>query len=201
MPGSSRGHHSSRGRNTRAAIVDAAIYAHEHLGPSGSTLTAIANHAGVSRATIHHHFPDAFSLYVACVGTYNESHPLPDPAGWANPDPQSRLRDALNELYAFYSENERMFTSGMDAVATHPALGVALRPFLASIEAYEPILRAGWTGQAKSSKDMVSIAIHHALAFPTWRVLRRGQGVTNAQAVALMVGMVAEAARLRSAPG
>jgi hypothetical protein len=40
-------------------------------------------------------------------------------------------------------------------------------------------------------------AVGHALAFPTWRSLARDQGLSEAEAVALMCGLVESAASVR----
>ena len=48
---------------TRRRIVAAAVELHTTLGPSRTTVQAIAEKAGVTRPTVYAHFPDARSLF------------------------------------------------------------------------------------------------------------------------------------------
>ena len=94
---------------TRQRIVEAAVALHESLGGAGATVTAIAERAGVGRLTVYRHFPDERALLTACTTHYFVQHPPPDPAAWARiADPESRLRQALGELHAYYRRTEGM---------------------------------------------------------------------------------------------
>ena len=181
---------AERQGETRRRIVDAAIHLHETVGPVGATITAIAREAGVSRVTVYRHFPDEVSLLQACTGTYNVAHPPPDPAElFTLEDPVERLEAALERLYAYYSDNEAMLSSGADAMPTYPALAVALQPFLDGQRQLVDLLASGWEVDGRPGSTLRA-AIGHAVALPTWRSLRQEQGLTNDQAVSLMVGMV-----------
>ena len=196
---------AERQADTRQRIVDAAIAQHE-LGVNEATITAIAKRAGVSRVTIYRHFPDELSLLVACTSTYMEGHPFPDAAAWAAiPDPTRRMATALTELYGWFADNERMLASGYDALATHPALAQALEPSLAGLGAVAELLAIGWDVPSGPG-TLIAGAIGHAVTFPTWRSLRHEQGLSNGQAVTLMVAMAtaagdAAARSARRAPG
>ena len=178
---------------TRRKIIDAAIELHQSVGPAATTITEVAARAGVSRPTVYRHFPDELSLFVACTSTYTIDHPPPDAAGLlAIGDPVARLRVALGGLYDYYTANESMFSGAENALATTPSLSVALQPRDIGLARFADLLAAGLIGEGASA--LVRPAIAHALAFATWRSLRVEQGVTNEQAVALMVGMI-DAAR------
>src|ERR1700742_3040737 len=90
---------------TRMRVIDAAIELHGTVGPARTTISAIAERAGVRRTTVYRHFPDERSLFLGCSRTWRERHPLPDPATWsAIADPPARVEAALAALYAWYEE-------------------------------------------------------------------------------------------------
>lgn len=79
-------------QQTRQAITEAAVKLHGTLGPARTTVSAIAEEAGVQRATVYRHFPDEPSLFQACSGHYMAMHPPPDPTRWMEiADPAERL--------------------------------------------------------------------------------------------------------------
>ena len=181
---------AERRDETRRRIVDATIHLHETVGANGATITAIARKAGVSRLTVYRHFPDEVSLLQACTGTYNVAHPPPDAAELVTiEDPVRRLEVTLERLYTYYADNEAMLSSGADAMPTHPALGVALAPFFEGQRRLVDLLASGWEVDAHPGSTLRG-AIGHAVALPTWRSLRQEQGLTNDQAIRLMVGMI-----------
>src|SRR5918911_5117650 len=82
---------------TRMRVIDAAIALHGTVGPARTTISAIAERAGVRRATVYRHFPDERALFLGCSGTWAERNPLPDPATWADiPHPAARVEAALD---------------------------------------------------------------------------------------------------------
>ena len=174
---------------TRRRIVDAAIEVRSATGGS-RTLTEIAARAGVSRLTVYRHFPDEVDLARACMTHYVEVYPPPDPSAWAAIGaPADRVRHGLTELYRWYGDNEPMLTNSAVDQFADPRLAEALAPVTAGFEAMHRILAAGWsTGSAPSS--LIAAAIDHAMAFTTWLSLRRGQGLSEDEAVGLMVGLV-----------
>src|SRR5919204_3974234 len=87
-------------QQTRQAITEAAVKLHGTVGPARTTVTAIAEEAGVQRATVYRHFPDEETLFAACSGHYMATHPPPDPSRWVEiADPADRLREALTDVY------------------------------------------------------------------------------------------------------
>jgi AcrR family transcriptional regulator len=185
---------AQRQAETRRRIVDATIQLHETVGPLAATIAAIAERAGVSRLTVYRHFPEEVDLLRACTSDYNLAHPPPDARPWvAVEDPRRRLERALTDLYAYFSANEPMLGNGLDSYGAMPALREALRPQLEGAQRAQGLLSTGW-GVDAGPGSLLSAAIGHAIAFPTWRALRHAQGLTNDQAVQLMVRMVAAAA-------
>jgi AcrR family transcriptional regulator len=96
---------AERQDETRQRIVDAAIAMHTTVGPTATTIKAVAEEAGVERHTVYRHFPDERSLLLACSGCYTDRYPLPDASGWAGlSDAERRLRRGFTELYAYYAD-------------------------------------------------------------------------------------------------
>jgi AcrR family transcriptional regulator len=68
---------------TRARIVDAIMSLHGEIGPRHTTVSAIAERAGVERLTVYRHFQGEDEMFEACSGRYLELNPPPDPSAWA----------------------------------------------------------------------------------------------------------------------
>src|ERR687886_294993 len=99
-------------QQTRLRITESAVALHEQLGPAHTSISAIAEHAGVRRSTVYRHFPDEAALFVACTTHWRAANPPPDPAAWAAiADPAARTETALRALYAFYTRTEPMYAS------------------------------------------------------------------------------------------
>src|SRR5918999_3069209 len=97
---------AERQDETRQRIVDAAIALHTTVGPARTTVSAIAERAGVQRHTVYSHFPDERTLGLACSGCHIERYPLPDASAWREiADPEERLRRGLTEVYAYYARH------------------------------------------------------------------------------------------------
>lgn len=171
---------------TRQRIVDATIHLHRTVGDAATTVSAIAERAGVGRVTVYRHFPDQRSLLTACTNHYFAINPPPDATRWAGiPDPEERLEMALGEMYAFYRRNEGMLARAEQDAGANPILAELLEPFGAYLAEIRGMLAAG-----RPDDPLVVAAIGHALAFGTWRTLTRDQGLGDAQAVSLMEALV-----------
>src|SRR5262245_33462516 len=95
--------------DTHLRITEAAIELHGTRGPSRTTMSAVAERAGVERRTLYRHFPSEADLFAACSTHYFAANPWPDLASWrAIRDPQQRLERALDELYAYYERTAPM---------------------------------------------------------------------------------------------
>src|SRR3954471_9720285 len=88
---------------TRLRITEAAVELHGTVGPARTTVSAVAERAGVQRHTVYRHFPTDRDLFAACSAHLGETHPWPDPSGW------SGLADGLDQLYRWYEQTEHMW--------------------------------------------------------------------------------------------
>ncbi|HET7479864.1 MAG TPA: helix-turn-helix domain-containing protein, partial [Rubrobacteraceae bacterium] len=97
---------------TRRRITEATVELHKTVGMARTTISAIAENAGVERLTVYRHFPDEKTLFSACSEHYMGANPPPDPEPWARTgDPEERLRSALEEVYAYHRRTEPMMAN------------------------------------------------------------------------------------------
>ena len=68
---------------THLRITEAAIELHGTFGPSRTTMSAVAERAGVERRTLYRHFPNEADLFAACSTHYFAANPWPEPKGGA----------------------------------------------------------------------------------------------------------------------
>jgi AcrR family transcriptional regulator len=183
---------------TRRRITKSAVALHEELGPARTSISAIAERAGVRRSTVYRHFPDEEALFAACSSHWRAENPPPDVRAWAEiEDPSARTETALRELYAFYGRTQEMYRSLLRDEPLLPVVRRRLRDFYGYLRTIQNVLMAG-RGLRGRAAERTRAAIGHALAFPTWHSLTHQQGLTDDDAVALMCLLVERAARARS---
>jgi AcrR family transcriptional regulator len=176
---------------TRRRITESAVELHEELGPAQTSISAIADRAGVQRSTVYRHFPDEDALFAACSAHWRAENPPPDPAAWLSiADVDQRTRVAIRSLYAFYDRTEAMYTSLLRDELLVPAVAKRLRDFYGYLGSIQDGLAAG-RGLRGRRAQHTRAAIGHALAFPTWRSLTRDEGLSNEEAAELMARFVA----------
>jgi AcrR family transcriptional regulator len=176
---------------TRQRITESAVELHGTLGPSRTSMSAVAEHAGVRRSTLYRHFPDEAALFVACSGHWASQHPVPDLEAWAAVgDPDERLRLALTELYAYYDTAEPMLANLLRDLDLVEAVREQFSGFLGYMDAAHTTLMAGRRGRGRAARR-TRAAVGHAMAFTTWRSLVREQGSTASEAVDLMCRLTA----------
>src|SRR5438876_5193774 len=101
------GRRAERQAQTRQRIVEAAVDLHTTVGPAATSISAIADRAGVQRHTVYAHFADETALFHACSSHWIGNNPFPDGAEWLEiVDPGERLRRALGDVYAWYERVE-----------------------------------------------------------------------------------------------
>ena len=61
---------------THLRITEAALELHGTVGPSRTTLSAVAKRARVERRTLYRHFPTEADLFVACSTHYFSDKPV-----------------------------------------------------------------------------------------------------------------------------
>ena len=175
------GRRAEQQAETRRRIVEAAVDLHSTIGPAQTTISMIAERAGVQRHTFYAHFPEEKALFMACSGMALERDPLPDAEVWRDiADLSARLRAGLQSVYDWYGRNAEM-TACVMRDAEHHALTretMALR-FGPAVAAWHEVLGAGL---GAGQRAMLNVA----LGFHTWRALVRDSGLAPAAAVDTM---------------
>ena len=185
---------AERQQETRRRIVEAAIELHTTHGPSRTTVSAIAERAGVTRPTVYAHFPDDRSLFQACSGHVRETVPPPDPTAWRSmSDPAERLEKALRDLYGYYEQLEPLLENVQRDAAVMPVVAEMNAYRVRYLEESRDLLLEGWPARG-GARARVARAIGHALEFRTWQSLVRLQGCRTGEAVQLMLALVRAAA-------
>ena len=181
-------------QHTRLRIIESTVELHGTLGPSRTSVSAVARHAGVRRSTVYRHFPDERSLFSACTSHWTTAHPFPDINRWKAINGSAvRLMSALSELYAHYRRNERMMTNILRDEATMPIVKRLLGGYRDYLSAARGALMMG-SGVRGPARRQVLAAIGHALTYSTWHSLAREQRLTDSQAAGLMCRSVTSAA-------
>ena len=160
---------------TRERITEAAMELHTSLGPSRTTISAVAERAGVQRHTVYRHFPTDSDLFAACAGHFYATVPFPEPAG------------GLDALYAYYERTGDAWEVILRDTHLVEAVREAIPPFLDYLEETALAL-------ARDGGPVALAAARHAVDKHTWQSL---SGIDPAGAVALMTAMLAAA---RAAP-
>ena len=167
---------------TRRRIVEAAVDLHGSVGPALTTLSMVAERAGVQRHTLYAHFPDERGLFLACSGLAEERDSLPDAELWrAIEDPGERRRTGLRAIYGWYERNASLAACVLrDAdfhALTREIVRLRFEPFF---ESYRDVLGAGL-----NAKQCAVLRL--ALSFYTWRTLVSESGLKQGAAVEAMV--------------
>jgi AcrR family transcriptional regulator len=174
---------------TRRRITEAAIELHGAVGPSRTTLTAVAERAGVERRTLYRHFPTEAELFAACSAHYFAANPWPELDSWrAIRDPERRLEQALDELYAYYEQTEPVLAKVLRDAELVDLARAGVAPLRAYLEEAVETLAVG-----RRRRRQVRGALRHALAFSTWQSLTTN-GIGRRGAVRLVTALVEAAA-------
>jgi AcrR family transcriptional regulator len=164
---------------TRRRIIEAAISLHQTVGPAATTVSDIAQRAGVGRVTVYRHFPDELSLARECSGTYFERNPPPDPERWAAiDDAHERLRTALRDVYAYHRSTQAMISRVLADARDHPVV----EPYHEHWRRATEILLTPRRARGRRRHDLRA-AIALALSFETWRTLAVEQELGDERAV------------------
>ncbi len=173
---------------THLRITEATMRLHEDVGPAATTVSAVADRAGVTRLTVYRHFPDEAALVGACAAHWGALHPPPDTASWVSiDDPVQRLRAALSDLYTWAGAAAPMMTKIYRDLHVMPTfVGDSLSR---QEQDRVTILARGFPGAGRTAHRLHA-ALAHAIAFRTWQSLCMAGQLQDDEAVELMVAAV-----------
>jgi AcrR family transcriptional regulator len=179
---------------TRQRIVEAAVHLHGTVGPANTSMSAVAERAGVQRNTLYRHFPDERSLLHACSAHYAEAFPPPRTDGWDEiADPVERTRHGLRVLYAYWEATEEMTTRVLRDLELNPTVReVNELHWGQPLAAVRQSLLDAWPGRATKR---LAASVDLAMSFRTWQSLVRGSALTSRAAADLMSDAVGCAAQ------
>jgi AcrR family transcriptional regulator len=186
----SKGKRAEQEAETRQRIVEAALALHGEIGPNRTTISMIAERAGVQRHTVYAHLPDERTVFMACSDLFDERQPMPSPELWAGlNDPETQIRTALAALYAWYARNQSVMGHVLrDAEQNQTLREISDLRFGVPFDTVFASLANGLT-------DTQRAALALAMSFYTWRTLAQQAGLPPEAAVDLMVGSVMRAER------
>ena len=173
---------------TRRRIVEATMLLHEEIGPRATTISAIADRAGVQRLTVYNHFPDETAVFQACTSHWLSLNPPPDPAAWGSiADPMARFRAAISALYEYFSGTRKMWRVAFRDVDDVPALQAPMREVASQMTGIASELVAAF-GTA-SAQPKLAPTIRHCLHFLTWSNLEE-QSLSDEEKIDLVCSWV-----------
>lgn len=177
---------------TRQKIVEAAMHLHEKLGPRATTISAIADRAGVQRLTVYRHFEDETALFAACTSQWLDLNAPPDPTDWASiSDARDRARAAIDAFYHYYAATRRMWAVSYRDVEEVPALKGPMSSFHAQLATVAADLADHFKKSGEAARD-VTATVRHVLAFQTWMSLN-DLGLSETEKVTLAMRWIAGA--------
>ncbi len=172
---------------TRRRIVEATVELHTTRGPARTSISDVAERAGVQRHTVYAHFPTERDLAMACSGLSLARDPLPDDNDWRGiGDPERRLRRALAEIYTWFARNAELAARVLRDAEIDPLTRdiVQLR-IGARMDEFRHVLGQGFPPGRK-----LRAALRLAINFQTWRSLVQEAGLSCDTAVDLMVSAI-----------
>jgi len=176
---------------TRLRITEAAMRLHTTIGPAETTISAVAEEAGVTRLTVYRHFATDNDLFVACSGHWFSLHPPPDPHTWrAVAGVEDRAETALRELYGWFEENNAdlyPIRRDFDSLPS-PIQAAILRAEVRNAEAL--VSGSGLRGRERAR---LRAAAGLVVRYATWRTLVVDEGLRGSDAVSLAVRFLTSA--------
>lgn len=172
---------------TRQKIVEAAMQLHETLGPRETTISAIAEKAGVQRLTVYRHFPDDAAIFQACTAHWLDLNPPPDPARWQALSGEAAIETALAAWYAYFRGTGTMWDATYRDAASTPAIQEPFKAFRTHMRDTGDALAAQYGATAPDSP--VARTIRHVLGFPVWQEFA-GEGMADEEIVRLALAWI-----------
>ncbi len=170
---------------TRRRIAKATYELHATIGPAFTTISLIAERAGLPRQTVYRNFGTHLELFRSCIAFGLDMHPLPDPTPWQSiKDPRERLHVGLTQLYEWFEASEPVMTNSLRDFGAVQESAEAMQPVGEVFQRIHETLCQGWEGARVS--PLLSLAVD----FATWKKLRRENGMASNEIVEMWSDLV-----------
>jgi len=165
---------------TRQAIVEAAVRLHAR---GITTVSAVADEAGVSLPTVNKYFPTREDLFGACTRHVAERLKVPrlDELA-AIPDPAERLAAVVRQLFAVFEQSLGHAWTGYVLEDESPTMAQVMAETDGLARAIADVLFAG-----EAPPEALRGFVHGLLHPLTYRALRVKQGLSHDEAAEYMV--------------
>ena len=163
---------------TRRRIVEAAVDLHCTIGPARTTVSQIAERAGVQRHTYYAHFPEERSLFLACSALALERGPLPEVQQLGSIQAgRERVRRGLELFYGWFDQNAAHAACVLRDAGHHALTREMVELRLApTFDQAQAIMAEGLSERARA---LLAVA----LDFGSWKRLSETCSVANAAAL------------------
>jgi AcrR family transcriptional regulator len=177
---------------TRQRITEAAVRLHTTVGPTHTSIAAVAEEAGVTRLTVYRHFADLDALFEACTAHWYARNPRPDATAWSRiADPEERARRAFGDLYRWFRAHaDELYPIYRDAAAMPLSAQRAMQAgsqMLADALIVEP---TGDDTGADGPERLLRAVARHLVDFLTWRSLAIQRGLDDREVVDVAVRLL-----------
>lgn len=170
---------------TRRRITEAVVELHRTVGPAQTTISDIANLAGVGRVTVYKHFPDDAAMFRACSDHWLADNPPPDfTQALTEPDELKRAAAVFRLLYDYYRRSYDMMGKVMRDAKTMPALAdVVENGWMKLLQGLEDALVPA--GNKGASAQHYRATLRVAMDINTWSTIS-GMGIDDETAAELV---------------
>lgn len=176
---------AERAAETRLRIVEAMVQLHQEVGPAKTTVSAIAERAGVERLTVYRHFRSETEMLDACSGLYFQRNPPPHPGLWTDEtDPLARTSRGLQDIYAFFSRTAPMFDKVYRDVSDSEVVKKVMDTFDGHLRNLADDLASVWPPDPRRARR--TAILRHAVKFQTWHSLE-ADDVANPEKVQMFL--------------
>lgn len=182
---------------TREQITAATARLHTTIGPSNTSIAAIATEAGVTRLTVYRHFADMDVLFEACRAHWRAENPPPNAQAWREVGGlEPRVRRALGELYGWFAAHaDELFPIYRDMTSMPLSSQATMRE---ENRRLGDLLVSDHAPDGEPGRQARAVA-RHLVDYRTWRSLVIDRDLTSDEAVEVGVRMLAtEVARIRT---
>ncbi len=162
---------ASKEQETHHRILSAALALYAAVGPSATTISAVAQRASVQRLTVYRHFPQETDLLAKSLSYWFEQNPMPNRVEWREDvAPENWPIAILSMLYSYYDETAGFLPSVLSDRNRLPELNSLLIAHDARLNEMQTDILMHLPEPRRNSA-LCRAVVHHAVQFSTWQSL------------------------------